>query len=185
MKLKTATKQNNTLKQTLIFVALVVMTYGCQKEADKNLFPSLTAPAAKTTAWSFSADVNGVLSNADSATAYLVIDSSLSFPLRVLVLDGYCQGKNIVPGFGDTINSATPTTLNYNNIAAGAMSQYYSSNDTINEFTEIAASFKITAVDAVNNKISGEFSGTLVGSVTGDTVVISNGTFTNIHYVVY
>lgn len=171
------------MKQTLTLLALILMMFGCKKNDDNTLSSALTPTPTST--WSFTANVDGVLSTADSARGYLHIDTSLGIPLRVFILKGHCPGKYIIPAFGDIINSTTLTTLNYNNVAAGAQLQYHPLNDTVNDFQFTEASFNITSVDTSNKKISGNFSGIVVGNVTGDTVVITNGTFTNIIYQVW
>ena len=54
-------------------------------------------------------------------------------------------------------------------------------NDTINEFDVISARIEITSSDSVLRKVSGNFSG-VVGDVSCDTMVITNGVFTNVAY---
>ena len=69
-------------------------------------------------------------------------------------------------------------------MTAGAFINYDLLSNSTNNYLPIAASFKITTLDTAAKKISGEFSGTVVEAIAGDTIVISNGTFTNLIYKV-
>ncbi len=168
------------MRTILTLLMLVVFLIGCNKSED-NL-PSTTT--VYNPSWSFSAKVNGVLIYADSARGYIYIDTTHSFPVRAFIIDAYGDGKSIVPGFGDGINSTTLTTLNYTTSAfgIGAQFQYYPLNDSINTFDFLEASFRISVVDTVQKKISGDFSGILIGDVSGDTIKITEGNFRNIIY---
>lgn len=153
--------------------------FACKKDNNNN--PVYTPnPAAEL----FSASVNGTFSQADSSEGWLNIDSSLGIPIRTFLIAGNFQNHIIVCGFGDISTSEVLTVQSYDSLAAGAGIQFYSSTDTVNDFDAIEARFALTMVDTANKKVSGNFSGILVGDVTGDTVSISDGTFTNIIYQV-
>src|SRR4029078_5580120 len=152
------------MRNTLIFLTVLSFVFSCKKEDDDS--SSGTAPATQNSSSSFSAYVDGILTTADSATGYIRINSSLGIPIRIFMIMGYCPGKEIIPDFGDTVNSTTLTTLSFDSAEAGAGIDYFPLNDTINEFNYTAATFKITSVDTVNKKVSGEFSGTVVGDVS-------------------
>jgi hypothetical protein len=169
------------MKQTLLIISFLFVLYGCKK-SDDNARGAPDGPAPTSSASSFSAKVNNILYTADSARGYVYIDTSLVIPIRSFILMGYCGSKIIVPGFGDLTDSTLIPVLNYDSIQAGAYIDYINMNDTLNEFEIVSAKFKITSSDAVLRKISGSFSGVMVGDVTGDTVVITNGVFTNIIY---
>lgn len=174
------------MKRILIILVIVFTWYGCEKKDDDNNLPSPNSAPNPTPAWSFSGAVDGNVLNADSAKAYLHIDSSLGTPIRVLIVMGYCSNnRSIVPGFGDFINSTSLTTLNYDSLGAGAYLDYIDLNNAVDDFFATEAKFKITSVDNVNKKISGSFNGVVVGDVSGDTVVVTNGIFTNILYEVW
>lgn len=170
------------MRKTLALFAFLFIIISCKKNDDEP--SSGSTQSTHHTSSSFTAYVNGVLTTADSAEGYLVIDTPFTIPWRGLLVAGYCPGKTIIPEFTDTINSYNLTTLNYD-MNAGAGMDYYQANDTFNEYYYTDAAFEITSVDTVNKKVSGNFSGTVVGDVTGDTIEITNGSFTDVKYEIH
>jgi len=170
--------------KALLILFLGLIFSGCEKDDDASPSSGGT-PAAS---WSFSAKVNGNLVHADSLLAGLHIDTSLGIPLRSFAISALCDTQDIGCGFADTVNSTTPAVGNYNSAVSSASLSYIHMSDTINEYFSFGsplAQFAITYVDAVNQKVSGYFSGIVVGDVTGDTIVITNGVFSNVHYDVW
>jgi len=162
---------------------LVVFFYACEKDESSS---GPAAPATPAATASFSAKVNGNTVYADTVVAQLNIDTSLGIPFRVLVIAALCDTQTILPGFIDTINSTVPAVGDYSNSPLGFGSLgYYHGSDTINEYFSSTAQFTITTVDAANQKVSGTFSGIVVGDVSGDTIIITDGVFSNIHYEVW
>jgi hypothetical protein len=170
------------MKNFLSILSLIIFFSACNKNDDGEISP---LPGYSNSGWTFTSTVNGIVLNADSARGYLHIDTSLGIPIRAILISGLSGHKNIVPGFGDLINTTTPPIVNYDSIGTGAQLQYYDFDDSINEYHPISSSISITAVDSLNRKFSGTFSGVVVGNVTGDTIVVTNGSFMNIEYVVY
>lgn len=167
----------------ILFLGLIFS--GCEKDDDISGGGTPQTPSAT---WSFSAKVNGNLVHADSLTAAVHVDTSLGIPMRAFAISAVCDTQLIACGFSDTINSTTPTIGNYNSVVSFGILQYIPMSDTINDYFSFGpplAQFTITSVDAVNQKVSGNFSGTVVGDVTGDTIFITNGVFNNIHYEVW
>jgi len=164
---------------------LVTLFYGCEKDESPSGPVAPATPAATT---SFSAKVNGNTVQADTIIASLHVDTSLGIPLRTFILFAVCDTHIIAPGFFDLINSTVVNFLSYDSVnASGGVSilQYRSMNDTINDYMQLNSHLDISAADTINRKISGHFSGTLVGDVSGDTIIITDGVFSNIHYEVW
>lgn len=161
----------------LSFVAVALVT--CKK-GDDNAPTSSPPPTPPPSTWSFTAVVNGNTVHGTTVNASLFIDTSLGSPLRTFGVAALCGTDFIEAGFGDISNSTIPSVGNHD---FGSVIMYQTQSDTVNDYNN-PGHFSITSVDAAAQKVSGTFSGTVVGDVTGDTVVITNGVFTNIHYTV-
>jgi hypothetical protein len=163
----------------LIPLLLLINLISCNKadDTDSTMQPSVTQPQSH-----FQATVNGTVMHADSARGYMFVDTTaFPFPWRGFDVVGWKQGIiKVVAGYGDTINSWNPSIVNLDSLQAGAAIGY---NDfSNNDYEPLAGEFEITSVDTVNHLVSGTFSGINVGDISHDTIVITNGSFTNIIY---
>lgn len=161
-----------------------IFCIGCQKNDDNSFGAASTSASSPA---SFSAKIDGMVMTADSVKGYLFIDSvNWNITLRSFAISGYFQDMVLYPGFTDTLNTSLVQAINYN--TAGWLTEvsldYGLVSDTVNEYNSISAAFNITASDPVLKKVSGTFSGQVVGDVTGDTVNVTDGVFTNVTYEV-
>jgi hypothetical protein len=165
------------------FIAAVVF-YSCKKDYDSG-----PVPAAPSSAWSFSCKVNGNLVQADSAQGYLQIDTSSGIPIRGFIIMAYCDTHSIVCGFEDTLNSTWLDIASYyssDSTDIKSVINYGSPHDPLIAFPPPGISdFSFSAIDNINQKVSGHFSGVVITNFLGDTISITSGVFNNIHYDIW
>ncbi len=167
--------------KNILALIIILFLFSCKKSVDNS--PS-SSSATPTSSASFSAKINGILMNAQSASGLLQIDTSSGIPRRSFIIFGAYQNFGIYPGFVDLINCTSLVPSNYTDQSSGAVMLYYMPSDTLHQIMPTFSSFKINSVDTVIKKMSGTFSGTMVNSGTGDSVVITNGVFSNVPYLI-
>jgi hypothetical protein len=170
----------------ILILSLSLIFSGCKKDDDA---PAGGIPQMPSTAWSFSAKVNGNVVQADSMFTMLHIDTSLGIPHRGFIIMAYCDTHSIVTGFVDTLNSTWLNIASYNSPDSTGIEShlnYGSPHDPLIAFPPPGVSdFSFSTIDNINQKVSGHFSGVIITNFLGDTISITNGVFNNIHYEVW
>jgi hypothetical protein len=165
----------------ILLVALTIIS-GCKKSNDNVTYGP--APASTTgNAASFTATVNGMTTHDDSAYAELDFDTVNNYRFFMVFSD--MAPTFIFTGFGDYIMSTNISNINYNQ-PQGAQLLYSDTFAVWTDYIPQACNFRITTVNYSAHTISGNFSGVVVydgiAAAPHDTVVVSNGSFTNVPY---
>ena len=162
----------NTLVLLAITLSLFIVISSCKKD-DAQQNPVTTSQSS-----AFSAYLNGVIYNADTAYCIIHVDSSMW--LRSFVMNGVRSSEFLSIAYLDTI------LIEYIDVNSpigwgGAILDY---EDTLTTTTYLHESINLifTSMDTVKNIISGTFNGKIVNSSNLDTIQVTNGAFNNIEY---
>jgi hypothetical protein len=170
------------MNRLLVLITAITFISSCKKSEDNSSGggPALTSTSNQSI---LKATVNGHPFTSDSVTAELTFDTLNAF--RSMIVLGYDSPTFIFPAFGDLILSENISNVNYTQ-PQGAYLLYTDTFADWNDYIPESCTFRITSVNYSAHKVSGTFSGVVVydgvAYAPHDTVVISNGTFTNVPY---
>jgi hypothetical protein len=162
----------NKLSIALTISILSIIFSSCKKETFTT-----------TSNFLFSAKVDGIFLSADSAEGFLHIDTSSNFTMRTFMVVGFFHKKTITAFSIDTLNSFNLLNSNYSGWGGKTLEMVDSITGNVYNSNPInSALFNITYNDTVNMLVSGNFSGYILDSASTDSIMISNGSFSNVKY---
>ena len=159
----------------IVTLGILVGVYGCKKDDDNNP----TSAANNNATPSFSALINGSPYIATSTFCELYVDSDMQF--RSFVLFGEYQSEIMAVVFLDTIL----TEVVDSNTVSGSFGFEVQYEDSLsaNWYDMVSGNLHISKFDTVTKKTSGTFNAIMIGNFPVDTLVITNGQFTDIDYI--
>ncbi len=103
--------------------------------------------------------------------------------MRTFMVVGFFHKKTITAFSIDTLNSFNLLNSNYSGWGGKTLEMVDSITGNVYNSNPInSALFNITYNDTVNMLVSGNFSGYILDSASTDSIMISNGSFSNVKY---